>query len=89
MDYHKNYYIENKQKYIDYYQQNKELKKAYYIQNRDKIIEQVKEYNMKNKIKIRSYNIKYYEIHKRELLQKQKIIHDHGKLYYDNCIKKV
>jgi hypothetical protein len=86
MDYNKNYYEKNKQKIKENY--NKELKAAYYQQNRQKIIDASKEYNMKNKMKIRSYNIKYYEIHKRELLQKQKIIHDHGKLYYDS-IKKV
>jgi hypothetical protein len=86
MDYNKNYYEKNKQKIKENY--NKELKAAYYQQNRQKIIDASKEYNVKNKMKIRSYNIKYYEIHKRELLQKQKIIHDHGKLYYDS-IKKV
>jgi hypothetical protein len=86
MDYNKNYYEKNKQKIKEKY--NKELKAAYYQQNRQKIIDASKEYNVKNKMKIRSYNIKYYEIHKRELLQKQKIIHDHGKLYYDS-IKKI
>jgi hypothetical protein len=86
MDYNKNYYEKNKQKIKENY--NKELKAAYYQQNRQKIIDASKEYNVKNKMKIRSYNIKYYEIHKRELLQKQKIIHDHGKLYYDS-IKKI
>ena len=86
MDYNKNYYEKNKQKIKENY--NKELKAAYYQQNRQKIIDASKEYNVKNKMKIRSYNIKYYEIHKRELLQKQKIIHDHVKLYYDS-IKKI
>jgi hypothetical protein len=86
MDYQKNYYQKNKQKYKDNYK--KELKQIYYQQNRDKILETVKEYNMENKNRIRSYNIIYNQIHKRELDEKRSIIKCYGKLYYDlNCKK--
>jgi hypothetical protein len=86
MDYHKHYYLENKEKNKQYY--NKELKAAYYQQNRIKIIEKSKEYNVKNKMKIKAYNINYNQIHKRELSIKRNMIKCYGKLYYDS-IKKV
>jgi tRNA G18 (ribose-2'-O)-methylase SpoU len=53
MDYQKNYYQKNKQKYKDSY--NKELKQIYYQQNKDKILATVKEYNIENKNKYSSY----------------------------------
>jgi hypothetical protein len=89
MDYHKNYYLQNKQKIKEKYQQNKELKAAYYQKNKVHIIEQVKNYNVKNKMKIRSYNIIYNQIHKKELSMKRSLIKSYGIDYYNNCIKKV
>jgi transposase len=85
MDYHKNYYLQNKQKIKENY--NKELKAAYYKNNRDKIIQASKEYNVKNKMKIRSYNIIYNQIHKQELSMKRSMIKSYGIDYYNKVLK--
>ena len=52
-DYHKQYYLENKEKY-------RSRMKQYYLNNKEKLDNNIKEYHDDNKIKVREYHKQYY-----------------------------
>jgi hypothetical protein len=83
----KEYYKQNKDKFLEYrlqngdkiseYQKeyreaNKEQTKEYLAQNRDKILEQKKEYYEQNKDKLLEYQKEYYEQNKDKILERHK-----------------
>ena len=84
-DYHKLYYIKNKEKIDkynkDYYQKNKEKLRLYFINyyKKNKIIKEKKELNESYK-KYKKNHQNYYLRHKKRLLEYQKKYYDTHKL---------
>ncbi len=75
LEYHQQYYIQNKNKLLEYQQQ-------YNKQNKNKLLEYKQHYYIQNKSKLNQYGYEYYQKNKEILNEKQK------NKYHDNIDKK-